>query len=74
MESDINGPDRRLALQRGIVIAKITRYVYPHDWPDALDPVVEYRPQLSHDRGNNLSPYMETMATDLDYYEHDDSL
>lgn len=37
LESGINEPDRRLALQISIMIAKITRYEYPHDWPDVLD-------------------------------------
>ena len=41
LESGINEPDRRLALQVSIVIAKITRYEYPHDWPDVLDSVLE---------------------------------
>lgn len=41
VESGINEPDRRLALQISIVIAKITRYEYPHDWPDVLDSVLE---------------------------------
>ena len=41
LESGINEPDRRLALQISIVIAKVTRYEYPHDWPDVLDSVLE---------------------------------
>ena len=41
LESGINEPDRRLALQVSILIAKITRYEYPHDWPDVLDSVLE---------------------------------
>lgn len=40
--SGINEPDRRLALQISIVIAKITRHEYPHDWPDVLDSVLEH--------------------------------
>ena len=41
LKSGINEPDRRLALQISIVIAKITRYEYPHDWPDVLDSILE---------------------------------
>ena len=41
LESGINEPDRRLALQVSVVIAKITRYEYPHDWPDVLDSILE---------------------------------
>ena len=41
LNSGINEPDRRLALQISIVIAKITRYEYPHDWPDVLNSILE---------------------------------
>lgn len=50
LESGINEPDRRLALQISIVIAKVTRYEYPHDWPDVLDSVLE---QLQPSTGSN---------------------
>lgn len=47
LESGIDEPDRRLALQTSIVIAKITRYEYPHDWPDVLESILEHlRPSL----------------------------
>ena len=32
LESGINEPDRRLALQNALVVAKITRFEFPHDW------------------------------------------
>lgn len=41
LESGIDEPDRRLALQISILIAKITRYEYPHDWPDVLESIHE---------------------------------
>ena len=41
LESGINEPDRRLALQISIVIAKITRYEYPQDWPDVVESILE---------------------------------
>lgn len=41
LESGINEPDRRLALQISLVIAKITRQEYPHDWPDVLESILE---------------------------------
>ena len=53
IESGINEPDRRLALQISIVIAKITRYEYPHDWPDVLDSVLEH---LQPSLGRTLKP------------------
>lgn len=41
LESGTNESDRRLAIQISIVIAKITRYEYPHDWPDVLESILE---------------------------------
>ena len=41
LESGTNEPDRRLALQISIVVARITRYDYPHDWPDVLESILE---------------------------------
>ena len=32
LESGINEPDHRLALQNALAIAKITRFEFPHDW------------------------------------------
>lgn len=32
LESGVNEPDHRLALQNAIVVAKIIRFEYPHDW------------------------------------------
>lgn len=32
LESGIKEPDHRLALQNALVIAKITRFEFPHDW------------------------------------------
>ena len=52
LESGINEPDRRLALQISIVIAKITRYEYPHDWPNVLDSILE---QLQRSLGSTPS-------------------
>lgn len=47
LESGVNEPDRRLALQISIVIAKITRYEYPHDWPDVMESILEQlQPQV----------------------------
>ncbi|KAL8932171.1 MAG: hypothetical protein Q9211_006482, partial [Gyalolechia sp. 1 TL-2023] len=36
VESGTKEPDARLALQNALMIAKIVRYEYPLDWPDAL--------------------------------------
>ena len=36
LDSALNEYDNRLAVQNALVIAKIARFEYPHDWPDAL--------------------------------------
>ena len=60
LQSGINEPDRRLALQISIVIAKITRYEYPHDWPDVLDSILEQL-QPSSGRFPNFLPLSRTL-------------
>ena len=49
LESGIYEPDRRLALQISIVIAKITRFEYPHDWPDVLASILGRLQSLGSD-------------------------
>ncbi|KAK5134006.1 hypothetical protein LTR08_007011 [Meristemomyces frigidus] len=41
LDSGLHEPDDRLALQDALVIAKIARFEYPHDWPDALSAIVQ---------------------------------
>lgn len=41
LESGVDEADRRLALQNALVIAKIVRFEYPNDWPDAVTSVTE---------------------------------
>ena len=60
LESGINEPDRRLARQMSIVIAKITRYEYPHDWPDVLDSILAHlQPSLANNP--NSFPLFRTL-------------
>lgn len=40
LESGLSEPDDRLALQNALVIAKIARFEYPTDWPDAIPSLV----------------------------------
>ena len=61
LENGINEPDRRLALQISIVIAKITRYEYPHDWPDVLDSVLSHL-QQSSENGRSFLPLSRTLS------------
>jgi len=41
LESGLNEPDVRLALQDALVIAKVARFEYPQDWPDVLSDLVQ---------------------------------
>ena len=41
IDSGISEPEHRLVLQISITIAKIVRYEFPHDWPDAITSVLE---------------------------------
>ncbi|MCJ1358736.1 MAG: hypothetical protein MMC33_008736 [Icmadophila ericetorum] len=42
LESGIKEPDHRLALQTALAIAKITRFDFPHDWPDAISSITQH--------------------------------
>ncbi|KAK3676729.1 hypothetical protein LTR78_003506 [Recurvomyces mirabilis] len=41
LPSILDEEDERLALQDALVIAKIARFEYPHEWPDALSSLVD---------------------------------
>ncbi|TKA74604.1 hypothetical protein B0A55_05436 [Friedmanniomyces simplex] len=48
LQSCLREPADRLALQDALVIAKIARFEYPNDWPDALSALVQtLRSQVS---------------------------
>lgn len=38
LESGVNEADKRLALQNALVIAKVVRFEYPHDWYPCCNP------------------------------------
>ncbi|KAL9124942.1 MAG: hypothetical protein Q9217_005789 [Psora testacea] len=40
LESVLNEPDTRLALQSSIFLSKIIRFEYPREWPDAVPSIV----------------------------------
>ncbi|KAJ5629196.1 hypothetical protein N7528_002853 [Penicillium herquei] len=42
MQAGIMEPARQLALQNALMIAKILRYEFPHDWPDAITTVINF--------------------------------
>ncbi|MCJ1287281.1 hypothetical protein MMC26_006629 [Xylographa opegraphella] len=54
LDSGINEPDRRLALQNALVIAKITRFDFPHDWPDVISSVTEHLRLASRPESNSV--------------------
>ena len=54
LESGINEPDRRLALQNALVIAKVLRFEFPHDWPDAITSVVNLMRSAAQPDANAL--------------------
>jgi hypothetical protein len=41
LSSALNEYDNRLAIQNALVIAKIARFEYPNDWPDALSSITD---------------------------------
>ncbi|KAJ5678871.1 hypothetical protein N7462_007115 [Penicillium macrosclerotiorum] len=40
LEAGVEEPARQLALQNALMIAKILRYEFPHDWPDAMTSII----------------------------------
>ena len=40
LKSGVDEPEDRLALQIAVLTAKIVRYEYPQDWPDAISPLL----------------------------------
>ena len=47
-------PNHRLALQLSLVMAKITRFEFPHDWPDAFSLVTRHLRSALHVDSNPL--------------------
>ncbi|KAK4696081.1 importin-11, partial [Lecanoromycetidae sp. Uapishka_2] len=54
IESGVNEPDHRLALQLSVVIAKIIRHEYPQDWPDPITSILEKLRQTSQQLSNPM--------------------
>ncbi|THZ88330.1 ARM repeat-containing protein [Aureobasidium pullulans] len=50
LESGLEEYDHRLALQNALVIAKISRFEYPNDWPDVISTLINLlRRSTQHD-------------------------
>ena len=41
LDSVLNEPDDRLALQNALVVAKVARFEFPQDWPDVVSNLVQ---------------------------------
>ncbi|KAF9635979.1 Importin-beta [Lasiodiplodia theobromae] len=54
LESGVNEADQRLALQNALVIAKIVRFEFPHDWPDVINHVLDLLRQSTSPGANPL--------------------
>ncbi|GME46732.1 importin 11 [Neofusicoccum parvum] len=54
LESGVNEADQRLALQNALVIAKIVRFEFPHDWPDVINQIIELLRQSTSTGVNRL--------------------
>ncbi|MCJ1476334.1 hypothetical protein MMC13_005000 [Lambiella insularis] len=52
LESGISELDHRLAIQNALLIAKITRFEFPHDWPDVLLSIAQYLRSTSQPDAN----------------------
>ncbi|KAK5148835.1 hypothetical protein LTR04_000446 [Oleoguttula sp. CCFEE 6159] len=57
LESGAYEQDHRLALQNALVMAKVVRFEYPHDWPDAITTIIDrLRTSTSSDANPLLLP------------------
>lgn len=54
LESGVNEADQRLALQNALVVAKIVRFEFPHDWPDVINQVIDLLRQATSPGANRL--------------------
>ncbi|KAL9588643.1 MAG: hypothetical protein Q9203_002554 [Teloschistes exilis] len=54
IESGIKEPNPRLAMQNALMIAKIVRYEYPVEWPDAISSIVSNLRSVLQSNSNSL--------------------
>lgn len=50
IEAGLREPESALALQNALMVAKIVRYEFPHDWPDILHVIRQHIRSAGHDR------------------------
>ncbi|KIY02866.1 uncharacterized protein Z520_01331 [Fonsecaea multimorphosa CBS 102226] len=61
IEAGVHEPSSALALQNALMLAKIVRYEFPHDWPDVINVVIQHLRAASEDPGANL--YISNILT-----------
>ncbi|KIV82639.1 hypothetical protein PV11_04736 [Exophiala sideris] len=54
VEAGVREPVSALALQNALMLAKIVRYEFPHDWPDVIPTIIQHLQAASQDPNNGL--------------------
>ena len=54
LEYGIHEADHRLALQNALLVAKIVRHDFPHDWPDAISSVAQALRDTANDDAGSI--------------------
>lgn len=61
IEIGVQEAKKHLALQNALMLAKVVRYEFPHDWPDAISVIIQH---LRHASGQGASPeYVRNILT-----------
>ncbi|EXJ73349.1 uncharacterized protein A1O5_03109 [Cladophialophora psammophila CBS 110553] len=61
IEAGVREPISALALQNALMLAKIVRYEFPHDWPDVINVVIQHLRAASEDPSATL--YISNILT-----------
>ncbi|KIX00839.1 uncharacterized protein Z518_09904 [Rhinocladiella mackenziei CBS 650.93] len=61
IEAGLREPVSALALQNALMLAKIVRYEFPHDWPEVITVIIHHLRAASHDL--NASLYTSNILT-----------
>ncbi|KAI1609016.1 armadillo-type protein [Exophiala viscosa] len=54
IEAGVREPVSALALQNALMLAKIVRYEFPHDWPDVIHTIIQHLQAASQDPNAGL--------------------
>jgi hypothetical protein len=61
IEAGVREPVSALALQNALMLAKIVRYEFPHDWPDVIKVIIQHLQAAGEDAGDSL--YVSNILT-----------